>query len=241
VRGPAVLLCNPFGEEAVRAHRIYRVLATQLSRAGHPVLRFDYLGTGDSQGDADDVTLDDWIDDIALAAAVLRRESGVSQLAAVGLRLGGTLAARAVARRAIELRHLLMWDPIVAGAAYLRELAAAHVEYMTDELSKPQPPPRMSAEGHPEEVLGHPLSPALARAMAGLDLADSGSIPAQAITVVTTKPSPELRRLEQMLPNARWLPTTTSVPWNSDAALNDAVVPMDILKILMARVQEEGT
>ena len=58
-RRTAVLLCNPFGEEASRAHRTYRVLATQLERAGFPVLRFDYSGTGDSLGRADDVTLDD--------------------------------------------------------------------------------------------------------------------------------------------------------------------------------------
>src|SRR5262249_23612523 len=31
-RSTAVLLCNPFGEEASRAHRMFRVLATQLER-----------------------------------------------------------------------------------------------------------------------------------------------------------------------------------------------------------------
>ncbi len=45
---PAVLLCNPFGQEAVRAHRIYRILAERLARAGHNVMRFDYYATGDS-------------------------------------------------------------------------------------------------------------------------------------------------------------------------------------------------
>jgi len=45
-RSTAVLLCNPFGEEASRSHRIYRVLATQLERAGFAALRFDYSGTG---------------------------------------------------------------------------------------------------------------------------------------------------------------------------------------------------
>src|SRR3954464_11609473 len=51
-RSTAVLLCNPFGEEASRAHRMFRVLATQLERAGYPALRFDYSGTGDSLGDS---------------------------------------------------------------------------------------------------------------------------------------------------------------------------------------------
>ena len=52
-RATAVLLCNPFGEEASRAHRTFRVLATQLERAGYASLRFDYSSTGDSQGDSD--------------------------------------------------------------------------------------------------------------------------------------------------------------------------------------------
>src|SRR4051812_43750768 len=42
VRGArAVLLCNPFGQEAVRSHRVYRVLAERLARGGIAVLRFD--------------------------------------------------------------------------------------------------------------------------------------------------------------------------------------------------------
>ena len=49
-RSTAVLLCNPFGEEASRSHRTFRVLATQLERTGFSVLRFDYSGTGDSLG-----------------------------------------------------------------------------------------------------------------------------------------------------------------------------------------------
>jgi len=41
-QAPAVLLCNPFGEEAIRAHRIYRILAERLARHGAHVLRFDW-------------------------------------------------------------------------------------------------------------------------------------------------------------------------------------------------------
>ena len=47
-----VVLCNPMGQEAVRVHRMYRVLADRLNRAGLHVLRFDWFGSGDSAGDA---------------------------------------------------------------------------------------------------------------------------------------------------------------------------------------------
>lgn len=236
-RSTAVLLCNPFGEEAVRAHRIHRVLATQLSRAGYGVLRFDYFGTGDSAGMGEEATLEEWTDNVATAAEELRRRTGVSRLAISGLRLGATIAALASPR--ITPHHLLLWDPVVEGAPYLRELAEAHTQYMSEELDEPQPPPPTSAEGWPEEALGHPLPHELARAIASVDLA-TAEVRADAITIVSTKVTAEAKRLEAALVHAKCITTTTSVPWNSDAAVNNAVVPMDVLKVLLARIEEVG-
>ena len=65
---PGVLLCPAFGQEAVRAHRMMKVLAERLVRAGHPVLRFDFYGTGDSMGEDIDADLDGWAGDIHVAA-----------------------------------------------------------------------------------------------------------------------------------------------------------------------------
>lgn len=39
VRPAAVSLCNPFGQEAIRAQRTFRVLAERQTRAGMPALR----------------------------------------------------------------------------------------------------------------------------------------------------------------------------------------------------------
>ena len=241
-RNAAVLLCNPFGEEAVRAHRIYRVLAVQLARSGYPVLRFDYSGTGDSMGEEDEATLDDWVNDVTAAAAELKTASGARRLVALGLRLGGTLAALATARRGLKLRHLLLWDPVADGKAYLRELPALHREYMTAEMGSAGWPDtlRLDADGVPDEALGSTLTPALASALGAVKLADE-DIRADHMTVVTTSGGAGLDALKHKLeqsPTTRWTAMTTSVPWSSDAAMNAAVVPMDIVLALIGRIEE---
>src|ERR1700723_2201177 len=58
--GPSVaavgmVICNPFGYEAICAHRSLRAFAQAAAEMGIPALRFDYLGTGDSE-DIDPLT-----------------------------------------------------------------------------------------------------------------------------------------------------------------------------------------
>ncbi len=57
----SLLICNPLGQEAIRVHRLLRLLAESLARKGIATLRFDYFGSGDSDGDDAEATLDDWI------------------------------------------------------------------------------------------------------------------------------------------------------------------------------------
>lgn len=237
-RSTAVLLCNPFGEEASRSHRVYRVLATQLERAGYTALRFDYSGTGDSLGESADATVDAWIADIGAAAERLLAVSGAARLALIGLRFGATLAMLAGARGAVRPRHLVMWDPIVDGSGMLRELGVQHRAYMQEEL--PGSPDRLPVrgDGTPREALGAPIGDALAAQLGAIDLAAVAPNAEQA-TVITTRPAPELERLRPRLPaQTRWLELTASAAWNSDAALNAMTVPMDIVQALVARIEE---
>ena len=45
------MLCYPWGSEYIYAHRSLRLLAQRRAAAGIHTLRFDYFGTGDSDGD----------------------------------------------------------------------------------------------------------------------------------------------------------------------------------------------
>lgn len=237
-RATAVLICNPFGEEASRAHRVLRVLATQLERVGYPGLRFDYSCTGDSEGDSEAARVDEWVEDIAVAAARLRENSGATRIAIVGLRLGATLAAMASARSELRPRHLLLWDPVVEGAAYLRELVEQHRAYMRSEVGDDWSDRLRVVDGVPDEALGTPIGAVLGDQIAAIDLAAT-PLRAEHVTVLTTRPTPGLDRLRQRLPAAtRWIEMAQSAAWNTDAALNAMTVPMDIVQALSARIEE---
>jgi uncharacterized protein len=239
--GAAVLLCNPFGDEAVRAHRIYRILATQLEHNGYPTLRFDYRGTGDSMGESGDVSIAGCLDDIALAARELTAATGAPKLVAIGLRLGGTLAALASARIGLRLRHLVLWDPVVDGASYLHELDAMHRSVTGQDpwLGHLRGKSISPAEGPRAEALGTPISAALAAELSGIDLITEQPR-AEHLTVVSTQETPAMVRLRPLAASstARWIDLPTSTPWNSAAALNAAIVPMDVVQAVVGRVGE---
>lgn len=123
-RNEAVVLCYPFGQEYMRAHKSVRRLAINLSSLGYPVLRFDYRGTGDSAGNMDQVSADHWIEDIGHAIQEVMDMAAVGQVALVGLRLGSLLAAQAAARNSAVSR-LVLWDPVTDGGGYVADIRNA--------------------------------------------------------------------------------------------------------------------
>jgi alpha/beta superfamily hydrolase len=238
-RSTAVLLCPPFGEEAPRAHRTLRALATALERTGYSSLRFDYSSTGDSAGDATEATVDAWVADVGEAARHLLAASGAPRVTIVGLRLGASLGALAAARGVVRPRHLVMWDPVVHGGSYLQELAAQHRAYMRDEMAAAyRDRLTVRADGSPTEALGTPIPDALAAGIAGIDLAALRP-GADLVSVVRTRPAAETEPLRASLPaQARWIDLAESPAWNSDAALNAMVVPLQVVRAIAARIEE---
>ncbi len=175
-RRVGVVLCNPFGQEYLRAHRPLRELASRLAEAGFPTLRFDYHGCGDSAGEAGEARLEDWLAHTAAAVAEVREVTGSPQVALVGLRLGGAIAVLA-AQRLGGGEAPVLWDPVIDGAGYLRALRASHEAWMREHAR--------GAVARREEVLGFPLSAALTADLEGLALAID-SVPARRALVVSS-------------------------------------------------------
>jgi alpha-beta hydrolase superfamily lysophospholipase len=129
-----VVLCPPMGEESRAAHRTFRRLAEALAEQGLVALRFDYDGTGDSSGLQDDPDrVPAWLASIEAARGYLH-ELGVPSVAAVGMRLGATLAA-AQAAAGGEFSSLVLWDPCLSGRSFLREGEALYS--FVDDLGQP--------------------------------------------------------------------------------------------------------
>jgi len=114
-RRQGVLVLNPWGWEALRAHRTLATLAARLAGGGTDVLRFDYSCTGDSLGETPDASWADWIDDAELALDELMAMSRVQRVSLVGLRLGGLVASALAARRPADVDRAVLWAPPADG------------------------------------------------------------------------------------------------------------------------------
>ncbi len=118
----AVVICYPLHYEGLCTHRSHRKLALRLAGLGFAVLRFDYSGTGDSPGsDRDPARVRAWLDSVKTAAAEIRQRSGAAEIALVGVRTGGLLAAAAAPDS--KASAVALWAP-VSGRGYLREVTA---------------------------------------------------------------------------------------------------------------------
>jgi len=174
-RGVAVLMCAPFGWDDAASYRSRRAWAEQLAEAGHPVLRFDLPGTGDSGGSPHDpALLEAWTDAVAESASWLRATTGAGRVAAIGLGLGGMLAAHATTRGA-AIDDLVLWAVPARGKTLVREMRA-FARLIDAELSRHESDDAASAAGPPAlpegalAVSGFLLSAETAAALAGLDL-----------------------------------------------------------------------
>lgn len=115
-----VLFIPAFAEEMNKSRHMFFQSARELAQQGCVALLFDLYGTGDSEGDFADATWDGWVADIATAYAYLR-EAGVDEVNVVAERAGALLAADAICRHAIEVKRLILWQPVAAGDLFVNQ------------------------------------------------------------------------------------------------------------------------
>ena len=219
----AVLLCPPFGQEAIRSHRIFRVIADRLARRGHWALRFDYFGSGDSAGDDLDADLGGWSDDILTASAWLERQSQCRRQIWLGARLGATVAIQTAQRSATRAPPLVIaWEPVRNGLTYLDELAQHHRAALRSSYSLPDP--RWIAQGCVEDPLQ--LREAMGFAVSARWVSQVSAVGTQ--TLPDTLPG-GLICIEG--------PDRPAFDWTAEEAINGALVPATALECVLHAVE----
>ncbi|HEV2494907.1 MAG TPA: alpha/beta fold hydrolase [Terriglobia bacterium] len=123
--GPSVVFFHGFTGDRMESHWIFVKCARALAQAGVASLRFDFYGSGESEGQFSDVTLRGEIADAAAAVEFFRRQKGIDpdRVGLLGLSMGGAVAASiAVPSRA---QALVLWAAL-AHPTDLRALAATN-------------------------------------------------------------------------------------------------------------------
>ncbi len=237
----AVLLCNPFGQEAIRAHRLYRVMADRLVAAGYHVLRFDYYGSGDSAGDDDAWDLLGSISDARAALAELLRRSHAPRWSAVGLRLGGTIALETARSAAHPAHVLLLIEPVLDGRMYLDSLTASNLEALERgygvrwSLSARLRHAMLPAPQ--TEALGFALSAACRAQIEAVTPSRLLPVPADRLSLLVPRADATLQTLAQadvQLPaHAAVANSDAKIDWATDSAAATAIVPMHWIRHLI--------
>ncbi len=168
--GAGVVLCYPIGQARMRAPETFARWAAKLAAAGLHVLRFDYLGCGDSAGDEEQWGISQWLADTAAAIEELKDGCGLHRIGLAGVRLGASLAMLTGAERK-DVNAMVLWDPVLNGRQYIQELLAVHRE----QLGEAGQSPIASAKGGMDSgVLGFSFSDRFVGELDSLDLRRRG-------------------------------------------------------------------
>jgi len=237
-RRSGVVICPPLGEEIFPAHRMLRVLATQLARLGFPVLRFDYLGCGNSWADDLDVSLPTCLDSLSRAVGKVREQSGCERIVVIGLRFGGTIAGLSAAASPGLFHECVMWDPVLDGNAYLRDLQQELRETVEQHVLVTS---SCDTAVSRIEAIGQRVSVAFEAQLAAISADRFASLPVDRTVLVDTSGSTltraaalsaghALRQCVQLdFPDTPWKPVRAS----------GALVPAAVLRKLTSRAEQQ--
>lgn len=209
--GMPFVFCHPMAEEKLWSHRVFVTFARALAERGHPVLRVDCSGNGDSDLGFAESSLETAVADIDAALDLAKQEFGATVVGLLGLRLGASLAFRVAARRR-DIGTLVLWAPILDGHRYLQDMLRinlttqmavyGHVREDREALG------RILSGGGTVNVDGYEISGEMASQLAALLLTKepAAQVPRCLLTQIEraphAKPSAEMEGLARYLPGA---------------------------------------
>ncbi len=231
----AVLMCNPWGQEAVRTHRMLLVLAQRLARDGWHVLRFDYFGTGESDGDDAQGHMAQWQADVVQAHQELQRRALGAPITWVGIGLGATLACQAAHLAATPPAHVLLWEPVTDGATYLHELTTTHPKALQASFGVT---PKVHQTRNPNEFLGFEMGQTLRTELEQLRV-ERLHRPLEPTRVSLMAPPDLCTKAKHLSHHSTAF--EHKFDWTSEEAINTALVPHEAVNQLFATITGEAS
>lgn len=240
-----VIICYPFGQEYIRSHRSVRQLSKQIARVGFYVLRFDYYGTGDSLGQGYDANLEQWKSDIITAMKELQRRFGIEKIILIGVRLGASLALM-VSNDTRDVAGLVMWEPILNGENYLREIKESHAEWFECNGKKH----KLKLEERQNEVLGFPLTTQLKDDITSIKTEKISFIKSSRTLIISSEEKQEAAKFSQLLKGAVDSTSTKAgnhisyqfipgvKPWLKHEGFDKMLVPQPILQAIIKWISD---
>lgn len=134
---PAILMCHGLAGDKTGKYRIYVILAKKLAELGIASLRIDFRGSGDSEGDFVDMTLESEISDAIKALEFLEKDPRIdtTRLGIFGRSVGGSVGLMA-ARRHNNIKSLVTWAPLSDGNQWLELWDKIHAPGVSEEQRK---------------------------------------------------------------------------------------------------------
>jgi len=166
--GGGLVICSPIHAEFLRNYRKEVALGWMLASHGVAVQRFHYRGMGDSDDIAGDATLGTMVEDALLASADLQSRIDSDLLAFMGTRFGALVAAQVASR--FDRAPLVLWEPVVDPAKYLRELLRARLLHdLVTGVPRQNQQVLMEQLDRDEQIdiLGYPVSASLVESSLG--------------------------------------------------------------------------
>jgi pimeloyl-ACP methyl ester carboxylesterase len=194
-----IVFCAPILHEYVRSQRLFALLAQALSEHGYRVLRFDYRGTGDSAGTDESFSLTSASVDAKAAVHHLHAISPELPIIALGVRATADVAASLAREGLVE--RLWLWQPILDGADYVRQMRKRETLERQSPMRYPQA--KLAAAGDAESLMGFPCGAELLSDLQTLVWSDAG-IEASRVTLVdsSVRPGAPAHAKFQKLPTA---------------------------------------
>ncbi len=112
-RCPGVLMCHGFTGQKSESHFYLVALSRRLAEAGIASLRFDFRGSGESEGEFEDMTP---LEEVSDARAALRQLAGIARvderrLGIFGWSLGGLVATLTAAKEK-SIKSAVLWAAV---------------------------------------------------------------------------------------------------------------------------------